>query len=289
VGGMKELIDWLKKVERMAGEIYSKAANIFAGDAHFKQFLEHIAEEEVWHFHVMESAAEQFSSKPFPIPAIAIDEETNEKIQKIFLAINEQIENNSLSKESFLEKIAAAELSEWNEIFLYVVNYLKEEISEFKYPAIMIQKHRKEIESYLEQVAGGRDILNQLKKLPTIWTENILIIEDEDMVSGVIKALINREGAVDIARNGQEALTKLQEKYYKLIISDVDMPIMDGLTFYKKAIEQFPTIQKRVLFITGDPSNDKQAFFAENGLKFLAKPMKITELRSEAAKILLLK
>lgn len=287
VDKMKELIDWLKNIEQIAGDLYAKTANIFAGDVHFKQFLENIAEEEAWHFHVMGSAAEQFSAKPCLRPAIAIDEETSAKIENIFSTINEQIENNSISKESLLEKIAQAELSEWNDVFIYVANYLKEEVSDFKDPAIRIQAHRKGIESYLEQVAGGKDLLIQLKKLPTIWTENILIIDDEDMVAGLFKALLNREGSIDIAQNGQEALTKLQEKYYKLIISDVNMPIMDGISFYKKAIEQFPTIKNKIIFVTGEPTADKQAFFAEHGLKFLAKPMKITELRQEAAKILL--
>ena len=48
------------------------------------------------------------------------------------------------------------------------------------------------------------------------------------MVSDLIKALLNREGDIDIAENGQETLELIDNQFYKLIISDVEMPVMDG-------------------------------------------------------------
>jgi len=66
------------------------------------------------------------------------------------------------------------------------------------------------------------------------------------------------------------------------------MPIMDGLSFYKKTVSMYPSSIKRFLFITGVLSHERRTFFNENKIKYLAKPMDIRILREEAEKILIL-
>jgi len=80
---MKDIIEWLRKKEKMAGKVYLLGAEIYADDPEFKKFLEDAAEEEAWHYHVMGSAAEYLVSRPAPIPAISIDETTSGKILKL--------------------------------------------------------------------------------------------------------------------------------------------------------------------------------------------------------------
>jgi CheY-like chemotaxis protein len=284
---MKKLVRWLREIEHKANFMYLKAAAVYANDPQFNAFLEHIAEDEAWHYHVMGSAAEYFNSTPPPVPVISVDKETSDKVINFLSDINERLEKKTISKEEFIEKIVEAELSEWNDIFLYVVNILKEKTNEFKYPVIKIQGHIKKIIRFLEKTGNHSVVLKKLRTLPPVWTENILIVDDEEMITTLIKSLLNREGNIDVANNGEEALNYLEDKFYKLIISDIDLPKMDGLSFYKNSVEKFPTLKKRFLFMSGDLSPDRKAFFDENHLKYLSKPMKIRVLREEASKIIL--
>ena len=284
---MKKLVRWLREVEHKANAMYLKAAAVYADDPQFNAFLEHIAEDEAWHYHVMGSAAEYFNSTPPPVPVISVDKETSDKVINFLSDINERLEKKTISKEEFIEKIVEAELSEWNDIFLYVVNILKEKTNEFKYPVIKIQGHIKKIIRFLEKTGNHSVVLKKLRTLPPVWTENILIVDDEEMITTLIKSLLNREGNIDVANNGEEALNYLEDKFYKLIISDIDLPKMDGLSFYKNSVDKFPTLKKRFLFMSGDLSPDRKAFFDENHLKYLLKPMKIRVLREAASEIIL--
>lgn len=284
---MKILIRWLREVEHLANEIYFQAAAVYADDSQFKAFLEHIAEDEAWHYHVMGSAAEFFSSTPAPVPAISVDKETSDRVMKYFSDIKERLDKKTISKEDFIEKIAKLELSEWNDIFLYVVTILKEKTNEFIYPAARIQAHIKGMIRFLEKTGYQHIILKKLKALPPVWTENILIVDDEEMITTLIKSILNREGNIDIAKNGEEALNYIEKKFYKLIISDIDLPKMDGLSLYKTSVAKFPTLKKRFLFLSGGLSPERKAFLDENHLKYLLKPAKINVLREVASEIIL--
>ena len=169
------------------------------------------------------------------------------------------------------------------------VNILKEKTIEFKYPAARIQAHRKEIEYFLEKEENRPETLKKLTTLPPVWVENILIVDDEQMITDLIKSLLYHSGNIDVAHNGQEALKLTEGKFYKLIISDIDMPIMDGLSLFKEAVAKFPTLNTRFLFITGDLSSERQKFFNENTIKYLEKPMEIKVLREIASEIILSK
>jgi CheY-like chemotaxis protein len=197
--------------------------------------------------------------------------------------LNEQ----TISKEKFIEKIVRAELSEWNDIFLYVVSILKEKANEFIYPAARIQAHVKNIVRFLEKTENRPEILKELKELPPVWTENILIVDDEAMITALLKSLLNREGNIDLAADGEEALEYIHKKFYKLIISDIDLPKMDGLSLYNQSVTKFPTLSHRFLFISGDLSPERKAFFDRYNLKYLAKPVKISVLREVASSIIL--
>lgn len=284
---MKKLVRWLREVEHIANVMYLQAATVYADDPQFKAFLEHIAEDEAWHYHVMGSAAEYFNSTPPPVPVISVDKETSDKVINFFSDIRERLEKKTISKEEFIEKFVEAELSEWNDIFLYVVNILKEKTNEFIYPVVKIQGHINKIVRFLDKTGNHSIILEKLRTLPPVWTENILIVDDEEMITTLIKSLLNREGNIDVAHNGEEAINYLDKKFYKLVISDIDLPKMDGLSFYKKSVEKFPTLKKRFLFMSGDLSPERKAFFDENDLQYLSKPMKIKVLREVASAIIL--
>ena len=284
---MNHLIRWLREVEHLANEIYFQAAVVFADDPRFKKFFEQNAEDEAWHYHVMGSAAEYFGSNTAPVPAVSVDKETRDKVMDFFIDLKKRLGNKTISKEEFVEKIVWIELSEWNDIFLYVVNGLKDKVNEFIYPAARIQAHVKKIVRFLEKTDNRPGILKKLKALQPVWTENILVVDDEEMITTLIKSLLNREGNIDVAGDGEEALNHIEKKFYKLIISDIDLPKMDGLSLYNTSVAKFPTLRHRFLFISGNLSPERKAFLNSNHLRYLSKPMKINELREVASEIIL--
>jgi DNA-binding NtrC family response regulator len=65
---------------------------------------------------------------------------------------------------------------------------------------------------------------------------NLLIVDDEIDLSINMKELLEKEaGEIFIAGNGQEGLEILKSRKIDVVISDIKMPIMDGLKFIQEA------------------------------------------------------
>ncbi|MGD1806035.1 response regulator [Dapis sp. BLCC M126] len=72
--------------------------------------------------------------------------------------------------------------------------------------------------------------LSSLVKLEEIQGANILLVEDNAINKLVAQELLERVGLnVDCANNGKEAIAKVLERSYDLILMDIRMPEMDGL------------------------------------------------------------
>jgi len=284
---VKEIIKWLRTVELLAQQTYLEAAGLHAADQSFAHFLERLADDEAGHYRIMQHADTVINGGEPLLPAIALDVETSEKILNYFYGMKRGITDGSLTKEELFECIVQAELSEWNDIFVYVVNTLKERMPRYKSSVAGIQSHLKTIEMYVEERGDLSSTLNKIKKLPPVWIEKILIVEDMEMIADLIKALLNRDGDIDIARDGEEGLRMIEEKYYKLVISDIDMPKMNGIEMYTTVVRRFPKLKERFILMSGDISPERKRFILKNKLKFLAKPMNIRQLRELCMDILL--
>ncbi len=156
---MKEIIEWLREIERLACEMYEKAASVYANDNVLKKFLENNAGDGAWHFHVMGTAALFLASEPDYVAAISVDKEINEKILNKISAINRTLEPKALARNHLIDQIVDFEVSEWNDIFLYAITFLKEKSSKFEYPAARIQNHLREIEFFLSSVEQKTEAL----------------------------------------------------------------------------------------------------------------------------------
>ncbi|MGD9732488.1 MAG: response regulator [Desulfamplus sp.] len=78
---------------------------------------------------------------------------------------------------------------------------------------------------------------------------NILVVDDELIVRDSLKEWLEDEGySADMAESGKDALEKLSKKSYHLMLIDIKMPEMDGVTVLKKAKEEFPNLE--VLMMT---------------------------------------
>lgn len=286
---MNDIINWLINIEHLAGKTYTRASLYFSEDADLKTFLEKIAEDEAWHFHIMGSAAENLKKLPVSDYAVSIDIETDKKIKGLFQELTEKMDSRTLTKEELFDSIITAEFSEWNDLFLYVVNTLKNIIPEFNYIASRIQIHKRSIELYFENRPESSNKIISYKKLKPVWEERILVIDDEDAITGFLEALLENEGKIYKASNGIEALELVKKYYYKLIISDIDMPEMDGISFYNEAAKIYPDINERIVFFTGGISEKRETFFTENKLSFMLKPSGISTIREKVLPMLIKK
>ncbi len=287
---MNEIIDWLKTVEKSASDAYKLAEKAYSDDKDLKAFFKEIAEDEELHFRFISNAEKKFLDTIEFNPAILVEKEIKDKISTYFSNIKAGFERGKITKEDVIQNVVEAELSEWNDIFVYIVNSLKEKTNDFKHPAAMIQTHIKRIEYFLESTKyANPKLFEQVNKIPMVWAENILIVDDEKPITELIKSLLHRSGNIDIAYNGREAMEFIDKKFYKLVISDIDMPIVDGITLYKNVAEKYPNIKNRFLFLSGYIDQDKQTFLNNNQLEYLEKPMQILELREKACQIILSK
>jgi CheY-like chemotaxis protein len=82
---------------------------------------------------------------------------------------------------------------------------------------------------------------------------HLLIVEDDPVIQrSLIRAL--RDHICVVASNGLEALRMLGSEAFDLVITDVDMPIMNGVDFYRRARKLFPALQ--IIFRTGSKVPD---------------------------------
>ena len=89
--------------------------------------------------------------------------------------------------------------------------------------------------------------------------KKILIVDDSSSVRTVARMAL-REKGYDVveAGNGQEALQVLQGDRCHLVISDVNMPIMDGITLLKE-IKALPNYKfTPVIMLTTEAGEDKK-------------------------------
>lgn len=85
---------------------------------------------------------------------------------------------------------------------------------------------------------------------------DILVVDDSATVRSEVSGFLNANGiSVDTACDGQDGLGKIQDGAYKLIICDVNMPVMDGLTMCEKVRASGKTNVPIIMLTTeSDPS-----------------------------------
>jgi CheY-like chemotaxis protein len=91
---------------------------------------------------------------------------------------------------------------------------------------------------------------------------NILLIDDETDVRDVIAKVLGREGYdVETADSAKAGLTRLSETAFKVLISDIIMPDMDGVEAIRKARDIQPDL--KIIAISGGGNFGHKAYEPE--------------------------
>lgn len=120
-------------------------------------------------------------------------------------------------------------------------------------------------------------------------TKTILIVDDSSSFRQVVAMALKSVGynVVD-ACDGKDALSKLDGRKINLIVSDVNMPIMDGITFVKAA-KQLPSYKfTPVIMLTTESGEAKKSEGKAAGVRaWIVKPFQPPVLLDAVSKLIL--
>lgn len=106
----------------------------------------------------------------------------------------------------------------------------------------------------------------------------ILVIDDDKSARLLLERVLSRAGhTVTLVDNGEQGLTLLSKDVYDLIITDKNLPGIDGLEVLRLARQQMPTLQ--AIVITGFPTPETKSSARDLGVfSYVTKPFGILDI-----------
>jgi two-component system chemotaxis response regulator CheY len=115
-----------------------------------------------------------------------------------------------------------------------------------------------------------------------------LVVDDFSTMRRIVRNLLKELGYtnVDEAEDGAMALNKLRSEQYDFVVSDWNMPVMDGLTMLQE-IRKDPALSKLpVLMVTAEAKKENIVAAAQAGANgYVVKPFTAATLDEKLAKI----
>lgn len=101
--------------------------------------------------------------------------------------------------------------------------------------------------------------------------KQILVAEDDALIRNLIQTLLASAGhKIDEAENGLQAVAWMNAKVYDLILSDIQMPHIDGIRVLKEARRLHP--KTRVILMSAGMESDPDQLRAQGAFDFIPKP-----------------
>ena len=285
---LKEIIRTLREVEELARDVYRSLSGRFAEDKEFSTFLSQLGNDESLHCSLLTEVENRIekSSKDLPTLEITVDNDTHRNVKAPLRECLSCIELGTMTKRRAIDYIVQVEFSEWNAIFLYVVSCFQDVCKSFQEIAAVVQAHERRIEEFVDGLPEDLRPARDIRRLPRIWEHRFLVVDDQERVRELLAAVLAAQGRVVTAENGKEALEKLKNAFFDVVVSDIEMPVMDGFTFYQRAAQADPTIVRRFLFCSGTASPLVKELCRENGIPFLNKPVRLDLLKKTVQEIM---
>src|SRR4051795_5624118 len=119
---------------------------------------------------------------------------------------------------------------------------------------------------------------------PGAMADRVLVVDDELSLRKVLAATLQREGyEVQVASDGEEALAALDRDGADVVVTDLVMPKMDGLSLLRKVVKSHPDVPVIVVTAHGRVDSAGEAMKA-GAFDFVTKPFEHVELKAIIAK-----
>jgi len=114
----------------------------------------------------------------------------------------------------------------------------------------------------------------------------ILVVEDNPSNMELVKdILIDLDFKVDLADNGKEAIEKMEEKVYDLVLMDIGLPDVSGVDVAKQIWENPDYNGVPVVALTAYAmKGDREKFLADGFVEYIPKPINVKEFMAAMKK-----
>ncbi len=133
---------------------------------------------------------------------------------------------------------------------------------------------RKRLEQKRNEILENRGEELQKKKSPKY---KVLVVDDEEALRNMIVAFLSRDGHQCVtASNGIDALAKVRQDKFEVVITDIVMPQMNGIALTKELLSLYPKLP--VMIMTGHSKEYPTESAIKAGARdFIGKPFSYDE------------
>lgn len=124
-----------------------------------------------------------------------------------------------------------------------------------------------------------------IKKSFLSGKKGLLVDDDLQMIDIMSKYFATEDCYTEKALDGKLALEKMNNTPFDFIICDINMPGMDGVTFYQQLKGTGSAFLDKVIFITGDDMNHEIQEFLKS-IPLLRKPFGLDDVREAVRQLL---
>lgn len=121
------------------------------------------------------------------------------------------------------------------------------------------------------------------QQVPQPQQSRVLLVEDNHINQMVAGRFLDKiDVRFDLAENGEQAIEKIRHNHYSLILMDLQMPVMDGLTATHKIREELGMIDLPIIAMTANAMQGDKERCLEAGMSdYLSKPIDFARLKEK--------
>ncbi len=156
---------------------------------------------------------------------------------------------------------------------------VKDDNSPYARAKMKIPNHLQAIHEFLVTPPRGPQPLEKLRLVSTLGQPKVLVVEEDPALSDLIRSILLYGAEVDIASDGRQGLDHLRRKTFDAVISEIDLPLMDGIDMYIQALRLGVAPRGKYIFLTASLRPDYRLFLEMQKVTVLRKPASITQIR----------
>jgi len=106
---------------------------------------------------------------------------------------------------------------------------------------------------------------------------SILVVDDNESIREVLAVILSGSGyRCESAKNGVEAMQRVRQARFDAVVTDLEMPQMDGIALTREIRQQFSSLP--VMILSGHTDDDsRETAFRAGAREFLSKPFDIPD------------